>query len=483
MSLISSAVPIVLAALLAAEAQAQTDTEDKESVVPGDLNFRDFVPLEVGNRWTFSHEYYNELYWVSTMGWDLKTRAYFSRFEVPGYPIDGEDRPPEYQMYPAPVTLTVEITHTEWINGEEYFVFSKPSYSWPPLPMFFLAGQRVRWSKEEGILYLSISLPGVEPPLFTDVPLYEFGMLSSEYDYAVNHNEQSNSSLSWPWSERIEVHRSMLKWLSNPKFPEHRFYFPFFSAFPDHLDITVNPFFRERILEILFTLDHNPESPWDYHLFEASFVHGYGLATFQLGQWGPPYWERFLNILYPVSAVLSGKEVSYEEATEKLVTLVEPDPIPAVGQIDSIWMGFDFSEEAHFDTHSEYPPRTADIELSQVWDSHADYGNPPVLVSYYGMADLGRVDFARLVSDKPTDLEPDPHDTVRGDEGFIWTTTPQENHVYAFWTREGGLVLAHLIEIVEMQWYGAVVALVFDWKYVPPPLTLPPRSGLPPGES
>ena len=53
-----------------------------------ELNPLDYAPLEVGNRWTYEHSYY------SGLGPTVKK------------------------------VLTVEITHTEVIDGLEYFVFS-----------------------------------------------------------------------------------------------------------------------------------------------------------------------------------------------------------------------------------------------------------------------------------------------------------------------------------------------------------------------
>ena len=39
--------------------------------------------------------------------------------------------------------FTIEITHTEMIEGQEYFVFSDIEYDWPPVPNLFLADQKV----------------------------------------------------------------------------------------------------------------------------------------------------------------------------------------------------------------------------------------------------------------------------------------------------------------------------------------------------
>ncbi len=434
---------------------------DAQETDPLEINLADFLPLEVGNRWTFSHEYINEMYWVSTMEWDEEARAYYRQFEVPGYPID-EAEPPSSLTRPDPAVLTVEITHTEWIHGEEYFVFSGPSYSWPPLPAFFLAGQKVRLS-EDGILYFSINLIDFDPPFPIDIPLYDFGMPSREYNYTVSLKDPTY--LSWPWTEQIEVSRFMVNRLNHPKFPGHPFYKPRYPLIPDHLNITVNPPYRDKVLEVRFILDTTPVNRYhENDHFEANFVHGYGLGLSKVGDFDP-LGNYLLNVLYPVSAVLSGKEVSYEEATAKLVTLVEPDLIPVVGQLDSLFYGFDFSEG----TGTDYFDPKSDMVIDQYWDAHADYGRPAFFISTLGIADLGRGDFGRLVSSGTADLEPDPHSTVRRDGIREWTKILQEGHVYAFWTREGGIALTHVIEIVTFPWSsGRVRCILVDWKYFPP---------------
>ena len=124
----------------------------------------DFLPLEVGNRWTFEHWYRNEMFHLAESfhknpeewgeGEELTHwEAYFKQFEIPGYPPLGESFPPESLTHPDEAVISVEITHKEQIDGFDYFVFSGAPYSWPPLPTFFWAGQKVRLS-EDGILHL-----------------------------------------------------------------------------------------------------------------------------------------------------------------------------------------------------------------------------------------------------------------------------------------------------------------------------------------
>ena len=144
------------------------------------FNPSDFLPLKVGNRWTFTHEYLNDMYFARDSLWPDIANAnqqeywepYFKQYEIPGYPMDGESYPSDSLARPEVAVLSVEITHTEWIDGVEYFVFSEPSYSWPPLPIFFFAGQKVRLS-EDGILLFHRSHVGI--------PLYDFSRPSRSH--------------------------------------------------------------------------------------------------------------------------------------------------------------------------------------------------------------------------------------------------------------------------------------------------------------
>ena len=156
--------------------------------------------------------------------------------------------------------------------------------------------------------------------------------------------------------------------------------------------------------------------------------------------------------------------MSFEEATDKFV--VEPEFPPILGQRGKIFnrSGFDFSEG------TEPEPEKGDIGLSQL--IHFEDGvpaGPPYLNSRIGMADLGLVDFGRLVSEGPADLRPDPPD--RGDEyGRFWSKIPQEGHTYAFWTREGDIVLMHILDIVllsKFRFGDRVDHILFDWVYYP----------------
>ena len=144
-----------------------------------DIDPKEFVPLAVGNRWTYEHIYMNYLHGAGGL------------FDVPGYP---PGRLPDSLEYVERI-VTIEITHTEVIDGLEYFVFSDgtspfadlmeawPELTgtdyvrlprWPPLPDFFWGGKKVRLS-DEG--FLVFRWHG------QDIPVYDFGHPSNPHKY------------------------------------------------------------------------------------------------------------------------------------------------------------------------------------------------------------------------------------------------------------------------------------------------------------
>ena len=110
------------------------------TVAAQEINPLDFVPLAVGNRWTYEHLYWNGSYTDEGPSYDIEVRK---PFEIPGYPHgEGNVLPPRSLLFSMDNRLTIEITHTERIDGREYFVFSDAEYDWPPLPEFFWLGRR-----------------------------------------------------------------------------------------------------------------------------------------------------------------------------------------------------------------------------------------------------------------------------------------------------------------------------------------------------
>ena len=169
-------VPLMLCILLAPPADAQD-----EGVFAGSPT--DFLPLQVGNQWTYGHTYWNQVYffeypWGQDFYWaepgSLKRAVVRAMFEIPGYPYYPDmqngflpDEPGFFEPEGAfaDEVFTIEITHTEMIEGQEYFVFSDVEYDWPPVPNLFLAGQKVRFSDEGTLLFRWQG---------QDIPLYAF---------------------------------------------------------------------------------------------------------------------------------------------------------------------------------------------------------------------------------------------------------------------------------------------------------------------
>ena len=81
----------------------------------------DFLPLAVGNSWTYVHEYYDE-------------------------------RHPDLS---ASMSLTIAVTGTTVVNHHTYYVFSESPYDYPPIPPFAMAGKTVRWSADGDLLELT----------------------------------------------------------------------------------------------------------------------------------------------------------------------------------------------------------------------------------------------------------------------------------------------------------------------------------------
>ena len=143
--------------------------------------------MQVGNQWTYEQNYANSFYNRFEIVEGV-VRQYVSRgekasfapldpewtriraaWEIPGYPLTDRYEPesPLFDLLYIDRELTLEITHTETIEGHAYFVFSEPA-DWRPVPTLCLAGQKVRFS-DEGVLLVrqqeqDISLYDFVPP-------------------------------------------------------------------------------------------------------------------------------------------------------------------------------------------------------------------------------------------------------------------------------------------------------------------------------
>ena len=81
----------------------------------------DYLPLAVGNSWTYDHDYY-----------DIAKRF------------------GDYDQWPAYFAqesseFTIEVLRTEELDGQTYYVISEMPSNWPPPPPHFIAGKKLRW--------------------------------------------------------------------------------------------------------------------------------------------------------------------------------------------------------------------------------------------------------------------------------------------------------------------------------------------------
>ena len=87
----------------------------------------DYLPLAVGNSWTYSHVFRD------LKGPDGK-RRFGDKSQWSAYYA---------QEFPQ---FTIEVLRTEELDGQTYYVISEMPFNWPPPPPHFIAGKKLRWS-------------------------------------------------------------------------------------------------------------------------------------------------------------------------------------------------------------------------------------------------------------------------------------------------------------------------------------------------
>ena len=400
-----------------------------------EINPGDFVPLEVGNSWTYEHSYWNDSYPRSR----FYTLEDLKPLEIPGYPHGyGNPTPPD-SLTDIRRTLTIEITHTERIDGLEYFVFSGADYAWPPVPPFFWAGKKVRLS-DEGILIFRWER--------RDTPWYDFA-----------------SSHQFKW----------FKWYEYPvKFEYDEYPFVEFGYYQIDINRAIDIESPEA-LDQISRVSFGSEYPGFAGGWYSEFLPRYGLGECYILYLAATDWSHVLKAGFaPISATISGEEISYEQLTRE----DPPPPRPRREGVstDSLRVdeGFDFSapRESDFDRDWDYARPTDDLVVKQLQDGHAAYAGPPAFHSRRGLAALHSVDFESLISEGiPPDLRPDSAlvASVRADGDTLWVAELKEGHTYAVWTHEGGVALLNVTEITTNTppFDQFVRKVVFDWVYDP----------------
>ena len=422
----------LLLVFLAGYTTAGTAQEVEDAAI--ELNPLEYVPLAVSNSWTYEHYHWNNTYLQQGSWWDPDLAERLKPFvdvEIPGYPHgEGNTLPPDSLLVPVDRILTIEITHTERINGREYFVFSDADYDWPPLPAWFWAGKKVRWS-DEGFLVFRWN--GQE------VPIYDFGEL--QFAEVID-----GYTVTLPGEEVHSVDRLVMFYEAPKTSNQH-------SLVHFRSDTFVNSY--------------------------CHFIRGYGLGLFVVDFWSTSdYLPVYENSLTSISATIDGEEIWYDQLDPYAIPSPSEPPAVVWGQLAQLnrRSGFDFSVGTETDYYSEdadvvldeFPPSDSDTILLC---SHTCIGLPPAKI-----VDLGRINFGRLVSEgggadlQLVQAQAQIHD-------------PQAGHTYAIRTREGGMALMHILKVVHPRGRrnnALFDYIFFEWVYYPPAALSPDGTAVQP---
>ena len=259
-----------------------------------ELNPLDYVPLAVGNRWTYEHSYSNETY-------PWRTDPTFEKLDpigIPGYPHGrGNPIPPDSLKF-VEITLTVEITHTEVIDGLEYFVFSDADYAWPPLPALFWGGKKVRLS-DEGFLIFRWN--------GQDVPVYDL-----DHHHFDLHGYNTRLGNSYTFTLPVESDMTKVN-ISRAM-----------SFFHGLRTESSRPESRYSVVRFEYSQDRSYVSSFCF------FLRGYGIGQLFARILGLGDVLLFQNILTPISANIDGEEILYPEHT---LSATVPRPISMLDPI------------------------------------------------------------------------------------------------------------------------------------------------------
>ena len=235
-----------------------------------EINPAEFVPLAVGNRWTYKQNYYSTLRYPFEATYDDLglTLEDIEPLLIPGFPY-GPDNPPPYSLLLIDnKPLTIEITHTEQIDGLDYFVFSDPEYDWPPMPDLFWAGQKVRLSEDGKLIFRWNG---------QDIPVYDL-----DGPYTNPPASDPSPTVTMPGVDPTFI-----------SIAERDLWFYRLSGT------------STRLSSLFFSFGYR----WGY---ECMFLQGYGISFFSNGLFWTSTAPVYINDLVAVSATIDGEEISYE---------------------------------------------------------------------------------------------------------------------------------------------------------------------------
>ena len=227
----------------------------------------DWLPLAVGNSWTYSHDYYDY------DNYDVYTRW------------------PNY----TDLLFTLSVLRTEDIDGQTYFVISDMPEFWPPVPSQFIAGKKLRWAGD----HLMERTADGEQALFRFEGGDEYGR--SHYDVTI----QGQTIQVTAWETRANSRHNYDFRFSGGAGPV-RVYDP---DAVDYYDLDAGRELNEVRVEFRAGI---------------AFLKGFGVRACGVGlnDGDAPI---FTNGQKAKHAVLNGRTVTIREAREASVTTIEGD--------------------------------------------------------------------------------------------------------------------------------------------------------------
>ena len=138
-------------------------------VQPAAADASDWLPLAVGNSWTYSHNYFDISF---EDGGIVRHSAYWDQWPALDEPF----------LFPE---FTITVKQTEVIDGKTYYVISDMPANWPPAPPHFIAGKKLRW---QGTHLMERTADG-EQAIFrfdgVNEAVYEFPMVEGDHGVKV----------------------------------------------------------------------------------------------------------------------------------------------------------------------------------------------------------------------------------------------------------------------------------------------------------
>ena len=231
-----------------------------------DYQASDYLPLAVGNSWTYEHDYLDDKF---AGGGISQYSAYLDTLWA------------NFETGPPKPRFTIEVLNTEVINGKTYYAISDMPANWPPAPPHFIAGKKLRW---EGTHLMERTDDGEQAIFRFDGTTADYirtnyrfgGYMISRFrvylDFPVEESNVYRTRYAIPTTEgdnRVVVEAGLkpVPWY----------------AFEFH--------------------GNHPESR------ECDFLAGYGPSGFAAGKG-----MGFLNLLDPIRAVIGGTPIEFADA-------------------------------------------------------------------------------------------------------------------------------------------------------------------------